>query len=190
MSRRGRTVLIFSLILIAAGAWTWRYITLNSYYHGLVPDEEQYREYAIGNIVPMGLYGEGYSLRVDGFRFVERDGLAPELLEVSGLGKTGYEGKFGLLDVTIFNVDSEDGVLLTDLLLHGSDTILPVDWGLLRGLNPELGDSYGVKLAKGAEHSFVIPFDFLKTQFPTSWTRLSTRKIYLSLGAHADIRAQ
>ncbi len=190
MSKRGKTILIFSMILILAGTWTWRYITLNSYYHGLVPEEEQYREYAIGDTVPMGLFGEGYSVRVDGFRFVECDEIAPELYEMSTIGKKGYEGKFGFLDVTIFNDDSEGGVLLTDLLLHGTDTTFPVEWALLKGLNPELGDSYGVKLDKGSGHSFVIPFGFLKVQFPTSWNRLDSRKIYLSLGDSVDVRVQ
>lgn len=189
MKNRGK-ILILAAVALAAGLWTWRFISLNSYYHGLVGDMGEDRVYAVGNTVPMD-YAEGYSLRADGFEIVGFEDIDPDLFAETYAARSGAEGKLGLLSVTLFNIDSEkEKFNLPDLRLRGEDTIFNVEEGLLKGLNPSLEGHTSTTLRKGESCSFVLPYILYKAQFPFSWTHLDRCSLYLNVTINSDIRLQ
>ncbi len=188
MKKRTRNLLIAAAVLIVAGLWIWRFVTINNYYHGLAGEQEEDVVYSMGDIVPTKT--DGYSIRVDSLEFLEYEDVDPELFEQTYAYRYNLEGKYALLHITLFNVDSDKNQMdLSSLKMRGEDTIFTEESVLLTGLNSSLKGGYAT-LDKGESASFVIPFDVFKEQLPTAWKHLSRYSMYLNLSIHSDIRVQ
>ncbi len=192
LSKKRRFPVALVAVLVAAGLWTWRFIAVNAYYHGLVDDDEVRKNevYAVGDTVASVGVAPSYSIRVDDFEFVEYEDLDvdPELISAV---RGRYEGKVGCLYITIFKNDSSrEGFPLVDFELHGVDFKLYVSRDLLWALNPELEEHQGIILSQGDSRSFVVPFPIQKALLPTRWSRLDKIPLYLTVSSYKDIRLQ
>lgn len=185
MKKRGW--LIVTLAALAAGLWSWRYVTLNEYYHGLAGALPDYTLYEMGDTVPLTYdFYEGYSVRVDGFEIVEIGEIDPELFAGTYMGKVGFEGKIGLVTVTVTNDGSDRAMDLSRLAMRGDDTLFFPDSVLLPGLNDGMGGS-AVYPGKGESVTRVVPYFMNKQQFPTRWKRLEEGPFYLIVDEFTDI---
>ena len=192
MRTRTKMLLIAAALLIIAGLWTWRFVTLNAYYHGLAGDQSEDKEYAMGDIVPMEYAGRpsGYSIRVDSFELAEYEDIDPDIFAETYAARNGIEGKIALLHITLFNIESEGVFGLESLRLRGDDTVITVESVLLKGLNPSLNGQTDVSLSKGDSTSFVVPLLIYKAQIPAAWNRLDRYSLYMIVTTNSDIRLQ
>lgn len=182
MSKRRKCVLITVAVLFIAGVWTWRYVSLNSFYHNL---EQKVRyTYTAGEIAPLEVNAmdEGYSIRVDGFAILD----IPQICSTFSLSEhdvTTTADQIAVVYATLFNDNSQlPGVNLIDFNLHGIDNYATVDWELVPLINPVLKDTgnYGISLSSGTEYSVVIPFDLFKRYFGAdTWKHLDSYPFYL-----------
>lgn len=167
-------IIVLSLALLLIAGWTWRYVTMNTYFDSLVITEKE--TYQIGDVVPFeDDLGEwttslnGYSLRVDKFEVQDFDTYAESIDFKPDEYYTPGE-RVALLYITLFNENSDaEGVMLTDFNLRGVDTIIYLDWDMLLAANPVLGGNYGIQLLHGTEYSAVLPYKVQEDYF-TSWT--------------------
>lgn len=167
-------IIVLTLALLLVAGWTWRYVTMNTYFDSLVITEKE--AYQIGDVVPFeDDLGEwttslnGYSLRVDKFEVQDFDTYAESIDFKPDEYYTPCE-RVALLYITLFNENSNaEGVMLTDFNLRGVDTIIYLDWDMLLAANPVLGENYGIQLLHGTEYSVVLPYKVQEDYF-TTWT--------------------
>lgn len=182
MSKRRKCVLIIVAALLIAGVWTWRYVSLNSFYRSLY--QEVRYTYSAGEITSLEAndMDGGYSIRVDGFAIMD----IPQLCSTFSLSEndvTTTADKIAVVYATLYNANSQlPGVNLIDFNLHGIDNYATVDWELVPLINPVLKDTgnYGISLSPGTEYSIVIPFDLFEQYFGAdTWKNLDSYPFYL-----------
>lgn len=174
MSKRWRLVLIVTAFALLAGAWTWRYITLNRYYDDL--DNADYKLYQTGEIVPFEDDGNdsdtdlnGYWVRVNGYEIQEDD--------------TGNSDKLILVHITLGNDFCDTTPLsLIDFKLRGTDMRLNMDWKLLTRNNSCLGGYTNIALLAGTEQELVLPYMLRREDFSAStWRALEDYSLFLQV---------
>ena len=173
MKKWVRWTIVLSVVALLAGAWTWRYVTMNRYYDDL--DNSGYALYHIGDVVPFGIDGNdkstdlnGYHFRVDGYEILPYQ---------TYLDKIGAElplrpddpDRLVLVYATLINEDCAPNlVMLPPLTLRGVDSAFMMDMDVLRAANPWLGSNAGLALDPGTEQALVLPYevhdDSLRTQ--------------------------
>lgn len=182
MSKRRKCVLITAALFLIAGVWTWRYMSLNSFYHTLY--QKVRYTYAAGDIAPLETTAadEGYHIRVDGFAIMDISQLC-STFSLSENDVTTSADKIAVVYATLFNANSQSpGVSLIDFNLHGIDNYATVAWDLVALTNPVLQDTgnYGISLSPGTEYSVVIPFDLFQLYFGAdTWNNLDAYEFYL-----------
>ena len=104
-------IIVLTLALLLIAGWTWRYVTMNTYFDSLVITEKE--TYQIGDVVPFeDDLGEwttslnGYSLRVDKFEVQDFDTYAESIDFKPDEYYTPGE-KVVLLYITLFNENSD-----------------------------------------------------------------------------------
>lgn len=196
MSKRRKCVLMTVAVLLIAGVWTWRYMSLNSFYHNL--HQEVRYTYSAGEIVPLEVTAmdEGYSIRVDGFKILDVAQIC-STFSLSEHDVTTTADKIAVVYATLFNTNSQlPGVNLIDFNLHGIDNYATVDWELVSLMNPVLKDTgnYGISLSPGTEYSVVIPFELFEQYFGAdTWKNLDSYPFYLCRSTpdgETDVRCQ
>lgn len=155
--------------VIAAGLWFWRYTTMNAWYDSFSNVTDVL--YQTGEIVAFGENMtsdkntlDGYAIRVDGMKIMETD----EFMELYGVEKGAFASlpeRMALVSITLFNEDSDEDVLLTEFVLHGTDNYVGMLWGLIGKVNPELQGYYAVRLAHGQEYELVLPYLIFRDYF-------------------------
>lgn len=182
MSKRRKCVLMTVAVLLIAGVWTWRYVSLNSFYHNLY-QKVKYTYFA-GEIAPLEANNMdgGYSIRVDGFSIMD----IPQLRSAFSLSEndvTTNADKIAVVYASLYNANSQlPGLNLIDFNLHGIDNYATVDWELVPLINPVLKDTgnYGISLSPGTEYSVVIPFALYERYFGAdTWKKLESYQFYL-----------
>lgn len=182
MSKRCKWILMTVAVLLIAGVWTWRYVSLNSFYHNLYQKVKY--TYSAGEIAPLEANNMdgGYSIRVDGFAILD----VPQICSTFSLSEhdvTTTADKIAVVYATLFNTNSQlPGVNLIDFNLHGIDNYATVDWELVPLINPVLKDTgnYGISLSPGTEYSVVIPFELFEQYFGAdTWKNLDSYPFYL-----------
>lgn len=196
MSKRRKCVLMTVAVLLIAGVWTWRYMSLNSFYHNL--HQEARYTYSAGEIAPLEVTAmdEGYSIRVDGFKILDVAQIC-STFSLSEHDVTTTADKIAVVYATLFNTNSQlPGVNLIDFNLHGIDNYATVDWELVSLMNPVLKDTgnYGISLSPGTEYSVVIPFELFEQYFGAdTWKNLDSYPFYLCRSTpdgETDVRCQ
>ncbi len=193
-----RSIIVGILIVLLCAAWAWRYTTLNHVYKNLCAQKELHE---IGDVVPFGqdyIGGaciDGYSLRVDQFDIVDFGEYisSSDLVDVDDY--PSHPEKLALTYITLFNGSSDaEGVMLTDLALHGVDNYVGLDWELLTKLNLVLQGNFGIHLSPNTEYQLVLPFDLQKAFFGSdTWRHLDKYSMYLhmtSFPMEKDIKVQ
>lgn len=182
-----RLTLILLVVALLAGAWLWRYITLNRYYDDL--DNSGYKLYQAGENVPFEKDGNdkytdlnGYYVRVDGYEVVDTQ----EYLRANDIDLNAGEQaeKLVLVTITLTNESCDaNPVAVTDFSLRTTDTNLSMNRNLLSPLNEVLGtyDS-GVALNAGTQCQLVLPYNLHKSNFSDqNWTHLDEIPLYLQV---------
>lgn len=199
MTKRTKNWIICAVILLLTVVWVWRYMTLNAYYESISLLEEKQR-YAIGDIVPYesdrsgsGAILDGYSLRVNSIEMMDYDDYLASVSYPTEDLRT-HPDKVALVQVTLFNENSDaEGIMLTELQLHGIDQYFSMDWGLLVKENPVLEGNYGIRLPCDSECELTLPFSFYQMHFSAGWDDLDSYDLYLHLTTwptEKDIRVQ
>lgn len=199
MKKRTKNWIICAVILLLAVVWVWRYMTLNAYYESISLLEEKQR-YAIGDIVPYesdrsgsGAILDGYSLRVNSMEMMDYDDYLASVSYPTEDLRT-HPDKVALVQVTLFNENSDaEGIMLTELQLHGIDQYFSMDWDLLVKENPILEENYGIRLPYDSECELTLPFSFFQMHFSAGWDDLESYDLYLHLTTwptEKDIRVQ
>lgn len=186
MKKRTHLLLILTNLGLLTAAWTWRYVTMNRYYDSL--DNSNYRLYTAGEEVPFEDDGNdfytdlnGYYIRVDGYRVVDYSTYLAEN-NISIDNETPPE-KLALVQITLINKTCEaNPIMLTNMLLHSTDTVIPMDWDVLVKANSILKGNTGISLSRGTECQLILPYQLSKSQFEGStWRRIEDRKVYLQV---------
>lgn len=179
-------ILIISLIL----SWCYRYSTLNSFYQTLsertrvVFLAEEYVDFGT-DWLTKDVTAEGYSIRVDNFDIVDYEEYIMSL-------QSDYQepyvkpDKLALVYITLRNENSsEDGVMLTDLKLHGIDNYVGIDWDVLIMANSVLAGHYGINIAPGKEYQLILPYDLEEKYFgKDTWERIDSYTFYLHITSY------
>lgn len=194
-----KRILLCAVSLIMIIGWMWRYNSLNTYYNA------QYQkirvEYAPGEVVP---YGEdtisldgtmnGYSIRVDKYEVMDLSIFMDRFGNESTNIYT-HPDKVVVVYATLFNEKSDaEGIMLTDIGLHGIDNYATMDWELLTISNPVLQGNYGIKLSPNTEYQVVLPYALYQEYFGAdTWHRIDEYTWFLHVTAsptEKDIRLE
>lgn len=188
--RSKRIVILCLVIALLSALWGWRYVCLNRYYQSL--SDRTRKVYPAGEFVPFGtdwvtkdVTAKGYSIRIDGFTVQDYTDYIATL-------DSGWEepyikpDKLALVSITLKNENSsEEGVMLTDLRLHGIDNYVGMNWEVLVMANPILSGYYGIRLAPGKEVALILPFDLDEEFFGSdTWKRIDSYMFYLHITAY------
>lgn len=198
MTKKVKRILVCVGILLLAGAWIWRYTTLNAFYQSL--DNSSISYYEMHEIVPLGKNAlsdevmlDGYAIRVDSFEIVDFETYAASV----GLDKVPYAPpeRLGVATITLYNETGEGpGVMLAELLLHSVDTLCFPNWDLLVAANPILDGAMGICLPKGGACTLEIPFGILKLDFTGyTWRHMDSYDFWMevtSFPEQKNIRVQ
>lgn len=191
-----------AVAVLLAGAWIWRYISLNRYWESTIPDNYVTEEYAIGDTVAFGdnnivykVKADGYALRVDDFRiceytdFIEENDITPDLRFFTP------PERVALVSVTLFNESNaaEDPVDLLNFSLFGVDQEpCPVS-SLTAAMNPVLQGGTSIRLRVGEEYSFVLVYSARKDDFSAVWNNLEDYDLYFRVTSYPvtqDVKVQ
>lgn len=187
MKKTVRLALILTVLILLAAAWTWRYVTMNKYYDDL--DNGDYKLYQAGELVPFEDDGNdkhtdlnGYHIRVDGYEVKEYSTYLEEN-DISLPARASEPDKLALVYVTLVNETCDPNpVMLTDMMLHGVDSVVPMDWDVLVEANSVLDGKTGIALKPGTECQLVLPFGLYRDRFKSStWRKIDTYKVYLQV---------
>lgn len=185
--KKYKRVIIAVVIALLAGAWTWRYVTLNAYYDSF--ENTDTKTYQAGELVPfeddgLDLYTnlDGYYVRVNRFEIKDYDAY---------LNEAGFDikrqqdepDKIALAYVTLMNKSCEPNrVSVGEFQLHGVDSTTTLDRDILLAANPILKGSTGIGVATGHECELVLPYQLEKKQFGIfTWWNLDDYKFYLKV---------
>lgn len=178
---------IFVALIIAALLWSWRYTSLNAYYDSINTVEE--KVYQKGAFVPFGddyTFGDttldGYSIRVDGIEIMEFQAFC----QVAGVTEddvSSVPDRVALVTITLFNESNDtDAVALVDFNLHGVDSTVGMNWELLSKLNPVLEGIFMVRIEKGAQYQFVLPYNINQRYFGSyTWNNMDNYDWFLRI---------
>ncbi len=185
-----RFIIICILVAVLSALWGWRYTSLNHFYESL---SDRTREvFPAGDYVAFGadwltkdVSANGYSIRVDGFSIMDYEDYIASL-ECSYEEPYIKPDKLALVYITLKNENStEDGVMLTDLKLHGIDNYVGMNWDVLIMANPVLSGYYGINIASGKEYQLILPFDLNKEFFGSdTWRNIDEYMFYLHVTAY------
>lgn len=185
--KRRKLLLILLTILILAGAWTVRYLSLNRFYTQM--DNTTETIYSLGEEIPFGnasieynLYADGYQIRVDSFEIVDCAAFCASMdTEICLTGRT--PDKLALVTITLTNTGSTaEGVPLIEFDLFGIDEPLFMDYDILDLLNPVLQGNVGVRLAENTSYQFVLPYDLCQTDFSAeTWRNIDRYELFLQI---------
>lgn len=187
MNKRACLILVIIVILLLGASWTWRYVTMNRYYDEL--DNGDYKLYQLGEEVPfeddgVDMYTDlnGYSMRVDKFEIHDYD----TYLNNADLAidRDLYDpDKLVLVYVTLCNQSCDPNpVDLPAFILHGNDSVAPMNCDILLAANPILEESTAVAVSTGYECQLVLPYELDKDRYDIStWRNIDDYKFYLTV---------
>ena len=175
------------ILVLFVATWYLCYRGINHYYSSFsgVPKEI----YSAGEIVAFGenyqnkgMCADGYEISVDGFEIVDYF----EYLACNNFASDSIRAtpeKVALVYITIYNKDStRDGVMLTELSLHGIDNYVGMNRELLSLANPSLKGNTGIHLTAGEQYGLIIPFNLFKLHFGAdTWKNISNYVFYLHI---------
>lgn len=180
-----KTVILLCVIVVLAGLWFWRYTSMNAFYESISLMEE--RDYQAGEFVPFEddiifdkEQANGYYIRVDSMEIVDFDELCRRN-QLSSADVPGAPDRVALVTITLFNEDNEeDPVTLLSFGMHGLDSSAGMNWDLLMMLNPVLEGHFSVRVEKGSQYQFVLPYNLRQRNFSSStWNDMENYEWFL-----------
>lgn len=189
MKKHKKGCLLVGIVLLIAWAGWVIYFNVSSRLTTI--DTEIYK---IGDIVPceddrIGGYTPtpGYEFRVDQYQMVDTQ----TYLESMGIPMTqNISDKLVIVTITLFNRDSDaEGIMLTDLQLHGIDNYAGMNITLLANLNPILKNNPGIQLQKGKQVELKLPFDLYSVHYSShTWQHIEEYPLYLRISAWPTVK--
>lgn len=187
--KKKRRLILFVVLLAAAVCWFWRYRSLNTYYQSL--STQQTVCYPMGEKVPFGedylekdMNAAGYYIQVNRFEILSYEEYTATL--DAPLSRRGDPPeRIAMVYITLYNEDStQDGVMLTELTLHGVDSLSSLDWDALLASNPVLEGSFGISLVPGASYDLVLPYSLFESSYSIyTWNHLEDYEFFLRITA-------
>ncbi len=94
--------------------------------------------------------------------------------------------KIALVTVTIFCESGDaDGVMLTELRLHGLDNYMGMNRKVLQAANPVLAGNFEIRLSPGTQYQLVLTFNLDKTFYgPDTWAHLEDYPFFLRITSY------
>ena len=184
------------IIVLAAIIWFWGYDSLNDYYTSFSNISKEI--HTAGEVVEFGknfqnkgMCADGYTISVNEFKILEYQEYIDTIDYVSDSSRLIPE-RIALVYVTITNINSTaDGVMLTELSLHGIDNYVGMNHELLNAVNPELNGSAGIHLSSGESYDIILPYNLFEMHFGRdTWKDINSYSFYLhitSFPAEIDI---
>ena len=179
--------LFFILIIVILSACFIRYRYVNKYYNQFTNQTTEY--YLPGewvnfdsDYIDYGLCVPGYQIRVDSFEIAETEKFLNRFNIDSELSYTLPE-KLAVVTITLRNENSAaDGIMLSELALHGYDSIAYLDWNLLTDANPILEGNLGIQLSVGQEYTIILPYKLLQQYYSKStWSNIEDYTFFLRI---------
>lgn len=180
-------IAVLMVILLLVVGWTFRYVTMNTYYDSLTTNSKEI--YMIGDVVPfeddmgeMWVNLNGYTVKVERFEILNTEAYIQSLnLEANEYLSLGE--KVALVYITLSNENSDaEGVMLTDFSLRGIDNIVNMDWDLLAASNPVLQGNFGISLSPGTDYNLILPYTLQEEYFSTwTWNHIENYNMYLRM---------
>ena len=91
--------------------------------------------------------------------------------------------------ITLCNVDSNaEGIMLTELKLHGIDQNVPLDWSVLDVINPVLSGNLGVALSQGSRYQLILPYSLRQRDFLSAWENIDKYSLFLQLTSFPTVK--
>ena len=185
MKSKKRRFIIFAIVILLA--CFMRYKHVNKYYNQFINQTTEY--YSPGewvnfdsDYIDYGLCSPGYQIRVDSFEIVETNLFLDRINYDDELSDT-LPQKLAVVTITLRNEDSTaDGVMLSELALHGYDSIAYLDWNLLTEANPILEGNLGIQLSTGQECTLTLPYKLLHQYYSKStWSNIEHYIFFLKI---------
>lgn len=178
---------IVLLLALLAGAWCWRFFSLNRFYWELSGQKTQvYKFQEIvwfeDDYVDKDLQCQGYGIRVDSFSIEDYQAyINDNHFTITQEGEPPQ--KIALVTITLYNEDSTaPGVMLPELMLHGIDSYSLMDWEILWAANPVLNSKLGIRLEPGSQRQLVLPFPLSEKLYSSStWKNLDDYAFFLRI---------
>ncbi len=198
MKRKKQLAILFILMITVIG-WVLRYTTLNLEYKTRF--HFQTKTFTSGIRVPfeadyidIDLQADGYWIEVHDFKIMDYNEYIQSASLTLGDDHTTPD-KIALVYATLFNEDSTaDGIMLTELQLHGYDVNAYIDWDVLTAANPGLMGNFGIQLTQGTKYDLILPFDLFKRHFSShAWKHLDESNFFLRITSYPvakDIQVQ
>lgn len=190
MKQKKRWMLYLTAAIVLSALWFWRYKAVNRKFDAISDISTVY--YPYDTVVEFGddylnyrELSKGYTIQVEDFRFLEYADFCWEYGFVEE-EQPYYPDKMILLTVEICNVSSqEDGVAISNLLVHGVDFNLHMELGYLEFLNPFLKGYTGIRLEQGGKCRLVLPYPLYQGRFSaSSWKKVETLPLYFMVTSY------
>lgn len=189
MKSKTKLLIFCTCVFLLVVVWIWRYTSLNDYYQTISNQRTVY--YALGEKVPFSsdyidkdLCANGYWIQVNKFEILSYEDYASTLSTPLKMYGATPE-KIALVYITLYNENSTaDGVMLTELTLHGIDSYAGMNWDALLASNSILEGSFGVQLASGSYCNLVLPFNLFSSSFSShTWEHINEYDFFLRITA-------
>ena len=176
---------IILVILFLAGLWLVRFYSLNNYYSQYT--DKSYKQYPSNEWIEFGddyldygVNAKGYLIRIDDFKIIDGKEFVDQIDYCASMSQT-IPDKMAIITISLYNKESTcEGVLLTELSLHGYDSMAHLDWNMLDALNPILDGNVGIHLDAGDQCSIVLPYELTEDYYKKSvWENIEYYCFYL-----------
>ncbi len=188
INKKKRAIVIACIIVCLA--WGIRYYTLNQHFAKISDNKKQI--YTQNQTVEFGedylnkgLQSQGYTIRVDNFQIQSYEEFREDTSFFSE-DERNQPDNIALVTVTIKNENSNaEGVMLTELKLHGIDNYVGMNMNVFPFMNPNLSGSFGIHLKEGNEYTVILPYNLMKDQFGRdTWKHLDKYRFYLHITSY------
>lgn len=190
MSKKKRWICAFAAAIILVGLGYWRYRAINKRFAEFSDNQTVF--YPRDTVLPFGedyldynQQASGYTIAVTDYRILDYTDFCKE----SGFQSEGEKmlpDRVALVTVTLCNAaGGEPGVALSNILLHGVDFNLGLNWDMLEYLNPILEGYMGISLSQGETCTLVLPYGAFKERFNSrTWDRFDETPLYLKVTSY------
>lgn len=189
MRKKKKQVIVIACIIVCL-VWSIGYYTLNQRFAKISDNKKQIytqdQTVEFGeDYLNKGLQSQGYTIRVDNFQIQSYEEFKKNTSYSSDIERNQPD-RIALVTVTIKNENSNaEGVMLTELKLHGIDNYVGMNMSIFPFMNPNLSGSFGIHLREGNEYTVILPYNLMKDQFGRdTWKQLDNYHFYLHITSY------
>lgn len=176
---------ILTCVLLTVLAWITKFCSINDYYKSYSNNTS--RQYSLHEWVEFGqdyldysVSANGYRVRANSCKIINGDEFA-KLIDYSFEDEQSCPEKLAIVTISLVNNNSTtEGVMLSELSLHGCDSIAYLNWDLLCAANPILENNLGIQTPPNTECTIVLPFVLSRQYYSRStWENIDNYELFL-----------